>query len=425
MTPPPRLLALLRCALRLPTLPRSRPPSSSHVSPPSRLLLHRVADGSMSSSSSRGPGWLSTAPSQIQPSLIPDSPIPTAPSQRRGGVVAREMTGGESEEGEADGNPPSVTLALQSPFTVEPCVVAFPRRCHHIKAPHAWSSFPEAGRNGRSLAKAPSRSGQLPQQQRVHGLLHCSVRGSGLFCQRGHCLIHHRRGFFPFPKCTTYLPLRKFFFSNEIDRIPMAVATRTGKPSLDMFLAEMRRFEVLPSAVKNCWNVTSLLLLARSLLLAPVYCHRAAASSPEPLSSPSAAGAELIFLLSWLYFLSSHLTFTSRNEMMADYLLDHCDVPLRFKDMHKSKVDIVATGDFGKILSCFTMAFHCLAHDASWLTIYRKEVASSGEFDLNVDLADWRMASRRSFRDYLRKVFGTLFFFRDCLSKLYGCAALW
>uniref|UniRef100_A0A0D9YDS5 Uncharacterized protein n=1 Tax=Oryza glumipatula TaxID=40148 RepID=A0A0D9YDS5_9ORYZ len=61
------------------------------------------------------------------------------------------------------------------------------------------------------------------------------------------------------------------------------------------------------------------------------------------------------------------------------------------------------TGDFGKILSCFTMAFHCLAHD----------------------LADWRMASRRSFRDYLRKVFGTLFFFRDCLSKLYGCAALW
>ncbi|KAB8083130.1 hypothetical protein EE612_005233 [Oryza sativa] len=180
----------------------------------------------MSSSSSRGPGWLSTAPSQIQPSLIPDSPIPTAPSQRRGGVVAREMTGGESEEGEADGNPPCVTLALQSPFTVEPCVVAFPRRCHHIKAPHAWSSFPEAGRNGRSLAKAPSRSGQLPQQQRVHGLLHCSVRGSGLFCQRGHCLIHHRRGFFPFPKCTTYLPLLKFFFSNEIDRIPMAVATR-------------------------------------------------------------------------------------------------------------------------------------------------------------------------------------------------------
>jgi hypothetical protein len=66
---------------------------------------------------------------------------------------------------------------------------------------------------------------------------------------------------------------------------------RTGKPSLDMFLAEMRRFEVLPS-VKNCWNVTSL-LLARSLLLAPVYCHRAAASSPEPLSSPSAAGAEV------------------------------------------------------------------------------------------------------------------------------------
>uniref|UniRef100_A0A0D9YDS0 Uncharacterized protein n=1 Tax=Oryza glumipatula TaxID=40148 RepID=A0A0D9YDS0_9ORYZ len=413
MTPPPRLLAL-----RLPTLPRSRPPSSSHVSPPSRLLLHRVADGSMSSSSSRGPGWLSTAPSQIQPSLIPDSPIPTAPSQRRGGVVAREMTGGESEEGEADGNPPSVTLALQSPFTVEPCVVAFPRRCHHIKAPHAWSSFPEAGRNGRSLAKAPSRSGQLPQQQRVHGLLHCSVRGSGLFCQRGHCLIHHRRGFFPFPKCTTYLPLRNFFFSNEIDRIPMAVATRTGKPSLDMFLAEMRRFEVLPSAVKNCWNVTSLLLLARSLLLAPVYCHRAAASSPEPLSSPSAAGAEkLIFLLSWLYFLSSHLTFTSRNEMMADYLLDHCDVPLRFKDMHKSKINMLPrsklltlwpTGDFGKILSCFTMAFHCLAHGFG---------DCSGASDLNVDLADWRMASRRSFRDYLRKVFGTLFFFRDCLSK--------
>uniref|UniRef100_A0A0D3ET04 Uncharacterized protein n=1 Tax=Oryza barthii TaxID=65489 RepID=A0A0D3ET04_9ORYZ len=424
MTPPPRLLALLRCALRLPTLPRSRPPSSSHVSPPSRLLLHRVADGSMSSSSSRGPGWLSTAPSQIQPSLIPDSPIPTAPSQRRGGVVAREMTGGESEEGEADGNPPSVTLALQSPFTVEPCVVAFPRRCHHIKAPHAWSSFPEAGRNGRSLAKAPSRSGQLPQQQRVHGLLHCSVRGSGLFCQRGHCLIHHRRGFFPFPKCTTYLPLRKFFFSNEIDRIPMAVATS----ALHVVRVNLEPVFQAPSsvaAVKNCWNVTSLLLLARSLLLAPVYCHRAAASSPEPLSSPSAAGAELIFLLSWLYFLSSHLTFTSRNEMMADYLLDHCDVPLRFKDMHKSKVDIVATGDFGKILSCFTMAFHCLAHDASWLTIYRKEVASSGEFDLNVDLADWRMASRRSFRDYLRKVFGTLFFFRDCLSKLYGCAALW
>ncbi|BAS78267.1 Os02g0302500 [Oryza sativa Japonica Group] len=215
----------------------------------------------MSSSSSRGPGQLSTAPSQIQPSLIPDSPIPTAPSQRRGGAVAREMTGGESEEGEADGNHPSVTLALQSPFTVEPCVVAFPRRCHHIKAPHAWSSFPEAGCNGRSLAKAPSRSGQLPQQQRVHGPLRCSVRGSGLFCQRGHCLIHHRRGFFPFPKCTTYLPLRKLFFSNEIDRIPMAVVTRlmlalmyhvvmgddldvrTDKPSLDMFLAEMRRFE--------------------------------------------------------------------------------------------------------------------------------------------------------------------------------------
>uniref|UniRef100_A0A0E0G5B4 Uncharacterized protein n=1 Tax=Oryza nivara TaxID=4536 RepID=A0A0E0G5B4_ORYNI len=179
----------------------------------------------------------------------------------------------------------------------------------------------------------------------------------------------------------------------------MAVATRTGKPSLDMFLAEMRRFEVLPSAVKNCWNVTSLLLLARSLLLAPVYCRRAAASSPEPLSSPSAAGAEkLIFLLSWLYFLSSHLTFTSRNEMMADYLLDHCDVPLRFKDMHKSKVILIfqifisifplgikdskpiftylhpalcyysrltlwPTGDFGKILSCFTMAFHCLVHE--------------------------------------------------------------
>uniref|UniRef100_A0A0E0G5B7 Uncharacterized protein n=1 Tax=Oryza nivara TaxID=4536 RepID=A0A0E0G5B7_ORYNI len=126
------------------------------------------------------------------------------------------------------------------------------------------------------------------------------------------------------------------------------------------------------AAVKNCWNVTSLLLLARSLLLAPVYCRRAAASSPEPLSSPSAAGAEkLIFLLSWLYFLSSHLTFTSRNEMMADYLLDHCDVPLRFKDMHKSKVNV------GFPLPS----------------------------DLNVDLADWRMASRRSFRDYLRKVF--------------------
>ncbi|BAS73920.1 Os01g0704400 [Oryza sativa Japonica Group] len=247
----------------------------------------------MSSSSSRGPGWLSTAPSQIQPSLIPDSPILTAPSQRRGGVVAREMTGGESEEGEADGNPPSVTLALQSPFTVEPCVVAFPRRCHHIKAPHAWSSFPEAGRNGRSLAKAPSRSGQLPQQQRVHGLLHCSVRGSGLFCQRGHCLIHHRRGFFPFPKCTTYLPLRNFFFRMKLIEYQWLLQqdVRTGKPSLDMFLAEMRRFEVLPS-VKNCWNVTSL-LLARSLLLAPVYCHRAAASSPEPLSSPSAAGAEV------------------------------------------------------------------------------------------------------------------------------------
>uniref|UniRef100_A0A0E0G5B6 Uncharacterized protein n=1 Tax=Oryza nivara TaxID=4536 RepID=A0A0E0G5B6_ORYNI len=106
----------------------------------------------------------------------------------------------------------------------------------------------------------------------------------------------------------------------------MAVATRTGKPSLDMFLAEMRRFEVLPSAVKNCWNVTSLLLLARSLLLAPVYCRRAAASSPEPLSSPSAAGAEV-----------------------------NVGFPL--------------------------------------------------PSDLNVDLADWRMASRRSFRDYLRKVF--------------------
>lgn len=32
--------------------------------------------------------------------------------------------------------------------------------------------------------------------------------------------------------------------------------------------------------------------------------------------------------------------------MMADYLLDHCDVPLRFKDMHKSKVDIVANWRF-------------------------------------------------------------------------------
>uniref|UniRef100_A0A0E0N1C7 Uncharacterized protein n=1 Tax=Oryza rufipogon TaxID=4529 RepID=A0A0E0N1C7_ORYRU len=56
---------------------------------------------------------------------------------------------------------------------------------------------------------------------------------------------------------------------------------------------------------------------------------------------------------------------------MADYLLDHCDVPLRFKDMHKSKVNV------GFPLPS----------------------------DLNVDLADWRMASRRSFRDYLRKVF--------------------
>jgi hypothetical protein len=27
--------------------------------------------------------------------------------------------------------------------------------------------------------------------------------------------------------------------------------------------------------------------------------------------------------------------------MMADYLLDHCDVPLRFKDMHKSKVILI------------------------------------------------------------------------------------
>uniref|UniRef100_I1NZN6 Uncharacterized protein n=1 Tax=Oryza glaberrima TaxID=4538 RepID=I1NZN6_ORYGL len=289
----------------------------------------------MSSSSSRGPGQLSTAPSQLQPSLIPDSPIPTAPSQRRGGVVAREMTGGESEEGEADGNHPSVTLALQSPFTVEPCVVAFPRRCHHIKAPHAWSSFPEAGCNGRSLAKAPSRSGQLPQQHRVHGPLHCSVRGSGLFCQRGHCLIHHRRGFFPFPKCTTYLPLRKLFFSNEIDRIPMAVATRlmlalmyhvvmgddldvrTDKPSLDMFLAEMRRFEVLPYLQIN--------MLPRSKLLT-----------------------------------------------------------------------LWPTGDFGKILSCFTMAFHCLAHEIVSASCMVVQLFG----DIKEEITIWREAGFMDWQEY-------------------------
>uniref|UniRef100_A0A0E0G5B8 Uncharacterized protein n=1 Tax=Oryza nivara TaxID=4536 RepID=A0A0E0G5B8_ORYNI len=37
MTPPPRLLALLRCALRLPTLPPSRPPSSSRGPDPSSI----------------------------------------------------------------------------------------------------------------------------------------------------------------------------------------------------------------------------------------------------------------------------------------------------------------------------------------------------------------------------------------------------
>uniref|UniRef100_A0A0E0NFK3 Uncharacterized protein n=1 Tax=Oryza rufipogon TaxID=4529 RepID=A0A0E0NFK3_ORYRU len=157
MTPPPRLLAPGRHRHRAVPTPSASPhPASS------------------TASSSRGPGRLSTPPSQIQPSLIPDSPIPTTLSQRRVIVVAREMTG-RGDIKEEDGNPPSATLALQSPFSVEPRIVTFPRRCHHIEAPRAWSSvtssppphhhrsvhsFPEAGRNGRSLAKAPSRSGK-------------------------------------------------------------------------------------------------------------------------------------------------------------------------------------------------------------------------------------------------------------------------
>uniref|UniRef100_A0A0E0G7E3 Uncharacterized protein n=1 Tax=Oryza nivara TaxID=4536 RepID=A0A0E0G7E3_ORYNI len=212
MTPPPRLLAPGRHRHRAVPIPSASPhPASS------------------TASSSRGPGRLSTPPSQIQPSLIPDSPIPTTLSQRRVIVVAREMTGGESEEGEATSRKKMATLPPPRSLSNPPSQ----------SSPASVHSFPEAGRNGRSLAKAPSRSGPLPQQQGVHGPLHCSVRGSGLFCQRGHCLNHHRR---------------KLFFPDEIDRIPMAIATsmlswgddldvRTGKPSLDIFLAEMRRFE--------------------------------------------------------------------------------------------------------------------------------------------------------------------------------------
>uniref|UniRef100_A0A0D9YSW8 Uncharacterized protein n=1 Tax=Oryza glumipatula TaxID=40148 RepID=A0A0D9YSW8_9ORYZ len=243
MTPPPRLLAPGRHRRRAVPTPSASPhPASS------------------TASSSRGPGRAVPDPAIPHTGLPhPDDPIPAASHRRRAGDDR-----GRGDIKEEDGNPPSATLALQSPFTVEPRIVTFPRRCHHIEAPRAWSSvtssppphhhrsvhsFPEAGRNGRSLAKAPSRSGPLPQQQGVHGPLHCSVRGSGLFCQRGHCLNHHRR---------------HVVMGDDLD-------VRTSKPSLDIFLAEMRRFEVLPS-VKKCWNVTLLLLLA------PVYCRRAAAS---------------------------------------------------------------------------------------------------------------------------------------------------
>ncbi|BAS78928.1 Os02g0518800, partial [Oryza sativa Japonica Group] len=107
---------------------------------------------------------------------LPHPPILPPPPRRRrvvpAGCPPRRPRGDIKEE---DGNPPSATLALQSPFSVEPRIVTFPRRCHHIEAPRAWSSvtssppphhhrsvhsFPEAGRNGRSLAKAPSRSGK-------------------------------------------------------------------------------------------------------------------------------------------------------------------------------------------------------------------------------------------------------------------------
>ncbi|EEE57090.1 hypothetical protein OsJ_06924 [Oryza sativa Japonica Group] len=93
MTPPPRLLAPGRHRHRAVPTPSASPhPASS------------------TASSSRGPGRLSTPPSQIQPSLIPDSPIPTTLSQRRVIVVAREMTGGESEEGEATSRKKMATL---------------------------------------------------------------------------------------------------------------------------------------------------------------------------------------------------------------------------------------------------------------------------------------------------------------------------
>lgn len=87
-TAPPHAALDARCASRsllTPCRHRHRAVPSPPTSPHPRRLLHRVADGSMSSSS-HGPGWLlhcavaasSTMLSKIQPSLIPNSPIPVA-----------------------------------------------------------------------------------------------------------------------------------------------------------------------------------------------------------------------------------------------------------------------------------------------------------------------------------------------------------
>uniref|UniRef100_A0A0D3F5Q1 Uncharacterized protein n=1 Tax=Oryza barthii TaxID=65489 RepID=A0A0D3F5Q1_9ORYZ len=242
MTPPPRLLAPGRHRHRAVPTPSASPhPASS------------------TASSSRGPGRLSTPPSQIQPSLIPDSPIPTAPSQRRGGVVAREMTGGESEEGEATSrkkmatlppprslsNPPSQSSPASSP---SPADATTSRHLAHGARSH---------RHLRHITIAAFTLSPKPDAMAGPSLRRPADPAS--------CLSNR--------ESTDLSTALNYFFRMKLIEYQWLLQqdVRTGKPSLDIFLAEMRRFEVLPS-VKKCWNVTLLLLLA------PVYCHRAAAS---------------------------------------------------------------------------------------------------------------------------------------------------
>uniref|UniRef100_A0A0E0G7E4 Uncharacterized protein n=2 Tax=Oryza nivara TaxID=4536 RepID=A0A0E0G7E4_ORYNI len=205
MTPPPRLLAPGRHRHRAVPIPSASPhPASS------------------TASSSRGPGRLSTPPSQIQPSLIPDSPIPTTLSQRRVIVVAREMTGGESEEGEATSrkkmatlppprslsNPPSQSSPASSP---SPADATTSRHLAHGARSH---------RHLRHITIAAFTLSPKPDAMAGPSLRHPA--------DPARCLSNRES-----TDLSTALMLS---WGDDLD-------VRTGKPSLDIFLAEMRRFE--------------------------------------------------------------------------------------------------------------------------------------------------------------------------------------